>query len=138
MDKPEKKLATKTSKTKKKTIKEAVDDIVNEETQIVAANEGLEYKNIDSQKTTIQKTIQKIETLESDIQNKKQEIEPNNEKVQIITEHEFNEKMEFIEKYQDIESLDIDSLLKIYKKLSQYVKECKLFIDSTSMTTNHI
>ena len=56
---------------------------------------------------------------------------------QVITENEFNERMAFIKKYQDVESFDTEELINIYNKLNQYVEDCKTFIDSTSINIEH-
>lgn len=143
MDVPvEKKIKTKKTKKSKvidteKSITDCVDEIKTDEKQILEQNNEIQYGKIDKQKDVISHTIKKIENVEETLNKKEQEITQNNASGQIISEKEFNDRISFIEKYQDVESFDTEELIEIYKKLNQYVEDCKTFIDSTNMNVEY-
>lgn len=134
---------TKTKKTKKtklstaNTFDNAIDEIKTNEKQILKTTKNIQYDDIDKQKNTVAQTVKKIEDAEKIINKKEQELMTTETTKQVITENEFNERMAFIKKYQDVESFDTEELINIYNKLNQYVEDCKTFIDSTSINIEH-
>jgi hypothetical protein len=119
-------------------INKNVDKVKNDEKLILDTNETIKYNDIDKHKKHIKETVDKIIKTENIIDAQENKICDNTYETPktIISESEFSEKIKFIEEHQDFEMTEVETLVETYVKLSKYVKECQLYMESTNLSTH--